>query len=179
MTIVKGNGSLGSIISNPPMNRFVAEYTAGDSDTIVRIKIEETDPLVTGNPGSKTFTFELGSNLVQTSSTNITNAAGGTASIMGTQDKTEIYVPPFAIAGAGDTQALTLTIMRYGDPGDKVEGTADTSVSAVYDFSFDEEGISVDVNHTFVVTMSFQMPDGMTQEEFESTLEIRYFDAGD
>lgn len=179
VSIVEGNGSIGSLISNPPKNRFEADYISDSSDTIVKIKIEETDPLLIGNPGSRTFTFELGSNLVQTSSTNVMNAIGGGASIMGTQDLTKIYVPPFAIAGANDAQALTLTIKRYGNPGDKAEGTPDSTVSALYDFSFDEEGISVDVNHTFTVTMSFQLPDGMTQEEFESTFEIRYFDAGD
>jgi len=181
VTIVEGNGSLGSLTVNVAKNRFEIDYTAVASDTIVRIKIEEdpANPLVSGSPASKTFTFEVGSNLVQTSSTNVTNATGGTACIMGTQDNTEVYVPPFAIAGADDTQALTLTIERYGDPGDSVDGTTDETVSAVYDFSFDEEGVSIDVNHTFTVTMSFELPDGMTQDEFESTLEMRYFDAGD
>jgi hypothetical protein len=182
VTVAEGSGSLGPFTVNSARNRFEINYTADPADTIVKIKIEEdsNDPLVIGDPASRTFTFEVGSNLVQTGSTNVTNAIGGTASIMGTQDNTEVYVPPFAIAGAdGDTQALSLTIERYGDPGDSVEGTTDTSVSAVYDFSFDEEGVSIDVNHTFTVTMSFELPDGMTQDEFESTLEMRYFDAGD
>ncbi|MBW2010621.1 MAG: hypothetical protein JRI32_02955 [Deltaproteobacteria bacterium] len=94
--------------------------------------------------------------------------------MMGVQDNTQVYVPPFAIAGASDTQALTLTIERYGDPGDNVPG----SVSAVYDFHFDQDGVTIDENHTFTVTMSFQLPQGMSQQDFEDTLEIAYFDAG-
>jgi beta-lactam-binding protein with PASTA domain/protocatechuate 3,4-dioxygenase beta subunit len=177
--VVDGNGALHDFTSNPANNRFTIVYDACESDNLVRINIAETDPLVPGSAAGRTFSFEVGSNLVQTSSTNVTNATGGEAAIMGTQDNTKIYVPPFAIAGANDTQALTLTIERYGDPGDAVEGSNDTTASAVYDFEFDEEGVSIDVDHTFTVTMSFQLPQGMSQEEFEATLEIRYFDAGD
>ena len=147
---------------------------------MVRIGIQETTPLVPGSPASKTFTFEVSTDLVATSSTNVTNATGGSTSIMGTQDNTQVYVPPFAIAGAqSDSQALTLTIERYGDPGDDVEGTDANSVSAVYDFSFDDDGVTIDQNHTFTITMSFQLPQGMTQQEFEDSLVIQYFDAGD
>jgi hypothetical protein len=49
----------------------------------------------------------------------------------------------------------------------------------VYDFEFDQQGVSIDTNHTFTVTMSFQLPAGMTEQEFENSLELRYFDAGD
>ncbi|HUT29225.1 MAG TPA: carboxypeptidase regulatory-like domain-containing protein [Sedimentisphaerales bacterium] len=177
--VIDGNGALHDFTSNPAINRFTIVYDACESDNLVRINIAETDPLVPGDAAGKTFSFEVGSNLVQTSSTNVTNATGGEAAIMGTQDNTKIYVPPFAIAGANDTQALTLTIERYGDPGDAVEGSNDTTASAVYDFKFDEEGVSIDVDHTFTVTMSFQLPQGMSQQEFEATLEIRYFDAGE
>ena len=177
--IVDGNGVKGSLTSNTALNRFEIDYTANANDNLVRIKIEETTPLVPGSPASKTFSFEVGADLVMTSSTNVTNATGGTARIMGTQDNTEIYVPPFAIAGAdSDSQAITLTIERYGDPGDDVHGTDANSVTAVYDFKF-EDGVSVDENHTFTVTMSFQLPAGMTQQEFEDTLVVKYFDAGD
>jgi len=179
VTVVDGNGVLGTLTSNNALNRFGIDYTAHASDNMVRIQIEETNPLVAGSPASKIFTFEVGENLVATSSTNVTNATGGSASIMGTQDNTEIYVPPFAIAGADSSQAVTLTIERYGDPGDDVEETDANSVSAVYDFSFDDEGVSIDENHTFTVTMSFQLPAGMTQQEFEDSLVISYFDAGD
>jgi len=180
VSIVDGNGVLGGLTSNSALNRFEIDYTAHATDNIVRIGIQETTPLVPGSPASKIFTFEVAANLVATSSTNVTNATGGSASIMGTQDNTQIYVPPFAIAGApGDSQALTLTIERYGDPGDPVDGTDANSVSAVYDFSFDESGVSIDQNHTFTITMSFQLPQGMTQQEFENSLVIQYFDAGD
>ena len=179
VTKVDCNGVLGTLTSNTALNRFEIDYTANANDNLVRIKIEETTPLVPGSPASKTFSFEVGTNLVMTSSTNVTNATGGTARIMGTQDNTEIYVPPFAIAGAdSDSQAITLTIERYGDPGDDVHGTDANSVTAVYDFKF-EDGVSVDENHTFTVTMSFQLPAGMTQQEFEDTLVVKYFDAGD
>lgn len=180
VSIVQGNGALGSLTSNSALNRFNIDYTADAGDTLVQFKIEETTPIVTGNPGSNIFSFEVTQNLVATSSTNVTNAIGGTASIMGTQDNTEVYVPPFAIAGAGsDTQALTLTIERYGDPGQTLSGTTGTTASAVYDFEFDQQGVSIDTNHTFTVTMSFQLPANMTEAEFESSLELRYFDAGD
>ena len=179
VAVADGNGVLGSLTSNNVLNRFEIDYTAAANDNMVRILIEETNPLVPGDPASKIFTFEVGANLVATSSTNVTNATGGSASIMGTQDNTEVYVPPFAIAGADSSQAVTLTIERYGDPGDAVDGTDANSVSAVYDFSFDDEGVSIDENHTFTVTMSFQLPAGMTQAEFEDSLVISYFDAGD
>ena len=181
ITKIMGDGVLGTMTSNSLLNHFQIDYTLDPTSTeLVLIQIEETDPLVPGNPATNIFTFELGTGLIKTSSTNITNATGGGASIMGTQDNTNIYVPPFAIAGAGDdAQAVTLTIERYGDPGDAVLGTDDTTASAVYDFKFDDEGISIDVNHTFTVMMSFQLPEGMDQNEFEESFEIRYFDVGD
>jgi len=180
VTKVEGAGSLGGLTPNSALNRFNIDYTADPGDTLVKIKIEETDALVSGRPASKEFSFEVSTDLVTTSSTNVTNATGGTASIMGTQDNTKIYVPPFAIAGAeGDTQALALTIERYGDPGQTVPGTPGSTASAVYDFEFDKEGVTIDTNHTFTVTMSFQLPSGMTEAEFENSLEMRYFDAGD
>ena len=179
VTIIDGNEVLGSLTSNIALNRFNIAYTAHASDNMVLIRIQETVPLVSGSPGGKTFTFEVSTNMVTTSSTNITNATGGSTSIMGTQDNTEIYVPPFAIAGAdSDSQAITLTIERYGDPGDSVHETDANSVTAVYDFKF-EDGVSIDENHTFTITMSFQLPAGMTQQEFEDTLVMKYFDAGD
>jgi len=180
VVVVDGNGVLNSLTPNNALNHFRIGYTADVNDNMVRIRIQETTPLVPGNAASKSFTFEVGENLVATSSTNVTNATGGRASIMGTQDNTMVYVPPFAIAGTqSDSQAVTLTVVRYGDPGDAVEGTDTNSVSAVYDFSFDDEGVSIDENHTFTVTMSFQLPQGMTQEEFERFLVIQYFDAGE
>lgn len=101
--------------SNSVLNRFEIVYTADPLDDLVLIQIEETNPIVPGNPAIEIFSFEVGSNLVQTSSTNVTNVTGGSVSIMGTQDNTNIYVPPFAIAidEAGNSQALMLTIERY------------------------------------------------------------------
>ena len=172
------SGALSSTISNDALNRFntTYTYTASSPDAMVLIGIEGTS--TQGILGSRTFTFELGKDLVTTSSTNVTNATGGSTSIMGTQDNTNIYVPPFAMTedSAGVTQALVLTIERYGDPGDAVTGTSDSTVSAVYDFKFDEVS-DVNIVHNFTVTMSFQLPAGMTQQEFVDSLEIRYFDA--
>ena len=178
VTKVEGDGSLGGLTSNSALNRFNIDYTADAGDTIVKFNIEETDPLIPGNKASKLFSFDVSADL--SSSTNVTNATGGTASIMGTQDNTEIYVPPFAIAGVGDdTEAIALTIERYGDPGQTVPGTTGSTASAIYDFEFDKEGVTIDINHTFTVTMSFTLPAGMSEEVFEDTLELRYFDAGD
>ncbi len=176
LTLINGSGILCPLSSNSALNRFDADYAINPSDTIVRIQIAETNPIVSGNPSVKTFTFEVTPNLVQTAGTNVTNALGGSVSMMGAQDNTKIYVPPFAIAGVSNTQALGLTIMRYGDPGDPMTSSSDTPVSAVYDFSFDTAGASVKLNHTFTVTMSFQLPNGMSHSDFESTLVIRYFD---
>ena len=60
-----------------------------------------------------------------------------------------------------------------------MSGTSAQSATAVYDFRFGADGVSIDQNHTFTVTMSFQLPAGMSQQEFTDSLEIRYFDAGD
>ncbi len=177
VTIVAGEGTLGSLTSNAARNRFEIQYTAHADDTLVRLQIRETTALVPGNLGSQTFSFEVSSNLVMTNTTNVTNATGGTASIMGTQDNTQVYVPPFAIAGTDSTEAVPLTIERYGDPGDTVAG--DQTATAVYDFKFEDQNVQVEQNHTFTVTMSFRLPAGMTQEEFESSLSIKYFDVGD
>ncbi|MCP4451586.1 MAG: hypothetical protein GY809_09010, partial [Planctomycetes bacterium] len=179
VTIEEGSGVLAEFTSNPTRNRFEIQYTADADDDLARLRIQETTPLVSGNPGSKTFSFEVSSNLVSSNSTNVTNALGGTAQMMGAQDNTKVYVPPFAIAGADSKQAVPLVIERYGDPGDAVNGAAGESVTAVYDFRFEETGLNVDQNHTFTVTMRFELPSVMSQQEFTDSLQVRYFDAGD
>jgi hypothetical protein len=178
VSIATGKGSLvGSLTSNSAHNHFEIAYQADASaDTTVKIKIEETTlSLIPEHRASKTFTFNFSPTLVQTSSAEITGATGGSASIMGTQDNTEIYVPPFAVAGVENTQAISLTVESYGTPGGEVEGSNDTSISSVYDFHFDQEGITI--IRPFTITMSFQLPAGLTQTEFEKSLKIGYFNA--
>ncbi len=178
VSIVQGAGIFtGAVNVNPAKTAFTIDYQVDNSDTVVKIEIAEdpADPVIPGTPASETFSFETGSNLVQTSSTNIVNAIGGDVTMMGNQDNTGVYVPPFALSGVDDTTAVALTIERYGDPGDDVPGTEDQSVSAIYDFSFEDGNVTIDVNHTATVTMSFILPQGMSQAEFEDTLEIRYF----
>ncbi|MBI5789797.1 MAG: carboxypeptidase regulatory-like domain-containing protein [Candidatus Schekmanbacteria bacterium] len=169
--IVTGNGTLGTL-NKVSATQWGIDYTANPGDTLVRIKIQGSHNTVAGEA---TFSFEVGSELQQTASTNVTNAAGGETTMMGTQDDTAVYVPPFALAGAGDTTAIALKIERYGDPGDAVAGTNAKSVSAVYDFSFDQAGVTVAENKTLTVTMSFELPAGMTQAEFQNTFQVRYF----
>ncbi len=177
VSIVEGAGILGGLNVNTPKTAFTIDYQVDNSDTVVKIEIAEdsANPVIPGKKASKTFSFELGSDLVQTSSTNIVNAIGGDVTMMGNQDNTKVYVPPFALAGVDDTTAVALTIERYGNPGDDVSGTDDQSVSAAYDFSFEDGNVTIDVNHTVTVTMSFILPDGMSHTEFEDKLEIRYF----
>ena len=135
---------------------------------------EGATPVIPSNPAADDFSFEVQQNLLSTSSTNFYNAIGGESTIMGTQDNTQVYVPPFALTGA-DTTAVTLTVQRYGNPGDAVTGTNNTSASAVYDFSFDQQGVAIDVNHSATVTLQFDKPDSMTQAEFEANLKIGFF----
>jgi len=161
--------------SNP--REFRVTYTIGHNDSIVIIDVTEGPiSVIPNNPATASFTFEVSANLVQTASTNITNAIGGEVTMMGTQDNTKVYVPPFALVGtASDSTAVALTIKRYGDPGDPVEGAAGQSVSAVYDFEFEDKNVQIDINHAVTVTMSFEKPKDMSQEEFENTLIIGFF----
>jgi hypothetical protein len=148
---------------------------ADPAESLVIIDITEGNtPVIPGNPGAATFSFEVGQNLLNTASTNYYNAIGGDSTIMGTQDNTQVYIPPFALTGA-DSTAVTLVVQRYGDPGDAVTGTDNTSASAVYDFAFDQEGVAIDENHTATVTLQFKKPDGITEEEFETDLKIGFF----
>lgn len=179
ITITQGAGTLAisavDYTENP--REFRVAYTVDPSDTVVIIDVAEgSTPVIPGNPGGTSFSFEVSADLVQTASTNVTNATGGEVTMMGTQDNTEVYVPPFALVGTDtDSTAVALTIKRYGDPGEPVEGTTDQSVSAVYDFEFEDEGVEIDVNHTVTVTMSFEKPEGMSQAEFEADLKIGFF----
>ena len=45
---------------------------------------------------------------------------------------------------------------------DPVAGSPDSTASAVYDFSFDEGAVGVHSDHTFTVTMSYELPVGMS-----------------
>jgi len=90
-----------------------------------------------------------------------------------------VFIPPLALAGTGDdTTAITLEIIRYGDPGKKEvvhQGKTKRSASAVYDFKFGDDGVSVKPNRKITLTLSFALPDGMEQREFLDTLVVGYY----
>jgi hypothetical protein len=161
------------VADSPTQWSVTCEADPAEALVIINI-MEGALPVIPGDPGEATFSFEVQQDLVNTSSTNFYNAIGGDSTIMGTQDNTQVYIPPFALTGT-DSTAVTLTVQRYGDPGDAVSGTSNTSASAVYDFSFDQEGVAIDENHSVTVTLQFEKPDGMTQAEFEADLQIGYF----
>lgn len=153
------------------------EVTEGESMVFLDIT-EGSEPVIAGNPASATFSYEVASNLLNSSSTNFYNAIGGDSTIMGVQDNTGVYIPPFALVGA-DTQAVRLTVKRYGNPGDAADNTDNQTASAVYDFSFEDEGVQIDTNHVVTITLQFEKPANMTVAEFEADLKIGYFRVSD
>jgi hypothetical protein len=153
------------------------EVAAGES--LVWIDVTEgVIPVIAGNPASATFSFEVATELLESSTTNLFNSIGGDSTIMGTQDKTNVYIPPFALTGT-DTQAVKLIVERYGNPGDPVTNNNNQPVSAVYDFFFEEDGVEVDINHAVTITLQFQKPADMTEEDFEADLMIGFFRVSD
>ncbi len=160
-------------------SKYLASCTVEANETLVWIGITEgIVPVLPGNPASATFSVEVASNLLDTSTTNFFNAIGGDSTIMGTQDNTKAYIPPFALTGA-DSQAVKLTVTRYGNPGDTVAGNNNQTASAVYDFSFEDGGVQIDVNHRAAITLQFHKPADMTQEAFEADLKIGFFRVSD
>jgi protocatechuate 3,4-dioxygenase beta subunit len=160
-------------------DKLTASCEVASGEHLVWIDITEGDvPVIPGNPASASFSFEVATDLLETATTNFFNASGAESSIMGAQDKTNVYIPPFALAGA-DTQAVRLVVQRYGNPGDSVANNDNQSVSAVYDFSFEEDGVQIDVNHVATITLEFEKPQGMSEEEFEADLMIGYFRVSD
>jgi hypothetical protein len=159
--------------------KLVATCEVAAGETLVWIDISEGSiPVIAGNPASASFSFEVATNLLNTSTTNLFNAIGGDSTIMGTQDNTKVYVPPFALTGT-DTQAVKLTVKRYGDPGDALSNNDNQTVSAVYDFSFEDSGVKIDTNHVVTITLQFEKPVAMTQADFEADLKIGYFRVND
>jgi hypothetical protein len=160
-------------------SKYLASCEVAAGETLVWIDMSEGSiPLIAGNPASASFSFEVATNLLSTSTTNFFNAIGGDTTIMGTQDNTQVYVPPFALAGS-DTQAVKLTVKRYGDPGDAATNSDNQTVSAVYDFFFEDEGVRIDTNHEVTITLQFEKPESMTEAEFETDLKIGYFRVSD
>lgn len=160
-------------------DKWQASCEVAPGENLVWIDIAEgVQPVIAGNPASASFSFEVANNLLSTSSTNFFNAIGGDTTIMGTQDNSQVYVPPFALAG-GDTQAVTLTVKRYGNPGDAASSTIDQTVSAVYDFFFEDDQVRIDTNHVVTITLQFEKPAEMSQEDFETDLRIGFFRVSD
>jgi hypothetical protein len=160
-------------------DKLTASCDVASGESLVWIDITEGDvAVIPGNPASASFSFEVATDLLETATTNVFNASGAESSIMGTQDNTSVYIPPFALAGA-DSQAVRLVVKRYGNPGDSVANNDNQSVSAVYDFSFEEDGVLIDVNHVATITLEFEKPEGMSEEEFEADLMIGYFRVSD
>jgi hypothetical protein len=160
-------------------SNYLASCEVAMGEELVWIDMSEGIPsVIAGNPASASFSFEVASNLLSSSSTNFFNAIGGDTTIMGTQDSTQVYIPPFALAGA-DTQAVTLTVRRYGDPGDAAANNNDQTVSAVYDFFFEDDEVRIDTNHRVTITLQFEKPADMTESDFEADLNIGYFRVSD
>ncbi|MEJ2454173.1 MAG: carboxypeptidase-like regulatory domain-containing protein [Candidatus Thiodiazotropha sp.] len=159
--------------------KYLATCEVATGESLVRIDIaESSQPVIPGYPASASFSFEVADNLLSTSSTNFFNAIGGDTSIMGTQDNTQVYVPPFALVGS-DTQAVKLTVKRYGNPDDAASSNSDQTVSAVYDFFFEDDAVRIDTNHRVTITLQFEKPVDMSQEAFEADLKIGYFRVSD
>jgi len=170
-TRLTGGGTLDTSavdVSTSPSD-FDVTYTAAGGDTLVKIRMQ-------GGGGSEDFTFEVSSTLVSTASTNMTNATGATMYMMGAQDMTSVYIPPMALVGTGgDTTAISLAVVRYGNPGDPAPGTGQTTASGVYDFKFGTQGVEVNPLRVVTLTLSFTVPLGMTQDQFMAKLRIGYF----
>jgi len=174
--LTTGAGTLG-----PPTvsgQTYTCQYTIDSSDTIVTVEISEDagSPVVPSSPASRTFSFDVAGELTELTGTTFRNAEGASVAMMGAQDKTNVYVPPFALVGGDSGEALTLTAARYGEPGTHIE-PGHGSVSSTYDFSFTDDGELADVQltHAATVTLSFVLPAGMSRDEFEATLVIGFY----
>jgi hypothetical protein len=175
VTLAGGAGVLGAL-AQVNTTTYVCAYTpaAGDSVAQIRIAESEAKAIVPGSPVSKTFGFDVAATLVEQEGTTFYNAQGASADMMGAQDNSTVYVPPFALAGGDATSAITLTATRYGDPGAQL-GDA-KAVTGVYEFNFTKDGqdANVQLAHQATVTLSFKLPVGMTPAEFETTLKVGY-----
>ncbi|MGA2501848.1 MAG: hypothetical protein ABSH20_29250, partial [Tepidisphaeraceae bacterium] len=176
VTLVSGTGTLGAVTQAGPMS-YTCQYTPAAGETLVQVQISEdsANPVVPGEPASKTFGIDIAPNLVEEDGTTFYNAEGASANMMGAQDVTSVYVPPFALSGTDSTTAVTLTATRYGDPGTTVSGGK--TVTGVYEFSFTKDGqvANVQLAHQATVTLSFKLPAGMSQQVFQNTLKVGYF----
>ena len=178
ITIVTGGGTITAPAPGQGPLSWQADYTIDPQDTLVQIRVGEdpAGPIIPGNPAGRTFGFDVGEDLLEHAGTTFYNAEGAEVHMMGAQDDSSVYVPPFALVGDGVTEALTLTASRYGEPGDQINGDAQ-GVSSVYDFSFTDDGqlAEVELTHEATITLSFVPPAGMGQAEFESTLSVGFF----
>ena len=174
-TLVGGAGVLGSLRQvNTTTYTCTYSSAAGDSAAQIRIAESAAKPIVPGSPVSKTFGFDVAPTLVEQEGTTFYNAQGAAADMMGAQDNSTVYVPPFALAGSDATSAITLTASRYGDPGAQLGDSK--AVTGVYEFNFTKDGQAADVQlaHEATVTLAFKLPVGMTPAEFEATLKVGF-----
>lgn len=175
VTLVSGGGTLGAL-TQVNTTTYACTYTSAAADTMAQIRIAESaaKPVVAGSPASKTFGFDVAPTLVAETGTTFYNAEGASADMMGAQDNSTIYIPPFALAGGEAASAITLTASRYGDPGAQL-GDA-KAVTGVYEFKFSKDGAPAEVTlaHQATVTLAFKLPVGMTPAEFEATLKVGF-----
>jgi hypothetical protein len=175
VTLVGGAGTLGSL-GQVNTTTYTCKYSpaAGDSAAQIRIAESAAKPIVPGSPVSKTFGFDVAPTLVAQTGTTFYNAQGAAADMMGAQDNSTVYVPPFALVGDASTSAITLTASRYGDPGAQLGDSK--AVTGVYEFNFTQNGQAADVQlaHEATVTLAFKLPVGMTPAEFEATLKVGF-----
>ena len=171
VSVTTGSGTLGSLtaITN---RRWEVDYTVDPADTTVTINVQGTANSLTG---SDSFDFDFSEDFKEAASDDLSNSTGTKLALTSAEENTGIEIPPFALSGITDTEKVKMSIDRFGDPGDAVKETSETSVSAVYDFKFDDANANIDSSKTITITMSFTLPDGMTQEEFENDLVIKYF----
>lgn len=179
VSLVQGSGVLGTLTPIDARTGSIT-YTLGAGDTLVRLQVQEdaAHAVVPGNPASRTFAFDVTSQLQQLTNTNFVNAEGASVSMMGSQDNVSVYLPPFALTtdDSGQTQAMSLTVSRYGDPGESLD-SGHTSLGSSYDFVIGDDGgvQGVTLAHEATVTMSFTLPQGMTEQQFRQTLTVGFY----
>jgi len=167
---------------------YCVPYTPNQGDSEVEIRIDEdpTNPVIPGYPGFEIANFLVGPDYIQATSFCIDNGGGGSGFL---QDPCNMmkgviieFDPGVLVDGNGDplpSDACSAIVRIVEVDPSSIPPPPDKGLVLMFDVSFVPEGVLIKQDMTVKVTLRFELPPGLTQQEFEDHLQVLYYDIGD
>jgi hypothetical protein len=167
---------------------YCVYYTPSQTDLEVEIRIDEdpTNPVVPGYPGYETASFFIDPDCIKASSFCLDNGVGGSGYLQDPCDTDGDAImiefdPGVLVDSDGNplpsgTCSAVVRIVEI-DPN-SIPIPPEKGVVLMFNVSFVPEGVLIKKDMVVKVTLRFELPSDLTQQEFADHLQVLYYDSG-